>query len=539
VQTVTQKHHKMKHAEKYIKSTFPTPFWFTSYISWSGVPIVTVYCSIYDDNNKLKLVYCLGLKFKRIIQSMDIGRPVKSFSETIVNKLNGFLFIINKKADILLCPKEKITGIFQLKTDLNFYKDNNHYTNFHIANMLNSKSKTIRNLGNRMINDGHGVQIIKTKNGNNIVAYSTMPSTGWILGYSIPENSLLKTTMQTEKKVEETQKNMGLRFISISIIFLIITITAMTLFFRYLIFKPINRIRSGIRNIGEGDFNIHLKEEGGREISELAASFNYLGCELNKQIKDIKKETASIQSIETEIDIATNMQQAILPKVNGEFINNYFEIEASLDAATDISGDFYDFFYLDEQRIAFLIADVSGKGLQAAFFMGMSKVLIKSLALKHNTDPAIVLEQANNALCMDNKASMFVTVFLIFFDIRTGEFKCANGGHHDSVICNSDETFTLFGSLNEIALGFLPDVKYSQYCNTVKKGESILLYTDGVIEAVSSNNKEYGEKRLINILKKNKNASIKGKIEAVMKDVKRFEDGNRFDDITLLMLKRK
>ena len=152
-------------------------------------------------------------------------------------------------------------------------------------------------------------------------------------------------------------------------------------------------------------------------------------------------------------------------------------------------------------------------------------------------NPAKVLEKTNNSLCMDNDARMFVTTFLVFYNIKTGEFVYANGGHHTASILSLDGEYECFGALRNMALGFLPDINRVGK-KTLKKGDTIILYTDGVIEAISPEGEEFGEEKLENILLTNRELGLGQLCDTVVDAVAHFEVGSRFDDITLLMLKK-
>jgi phosphoserine phosphatase RsbU/P len=282
---------------------------------------------------------------------------------------------------------------------------------------------------------------------------------------------------------------------------------------------------------------VNLNEDGPKEISELSTAFNYLGKELRAYMENLKNEVAFRQAIETEIEIASKIQRSILPNPASLPTQGKFILTAKLDAAKNVSGDFYDFFYINKEKIAFVIGDVSGKGLQAAFFMAMSKVLIKHCCLLEFADPAKVLATVNKALCMDNKAQMFVTINLVFYNINDGTFVCGNAGHHVGVLVK-DNNVRKIKKYKSIALGILEDAEYITEKGELETGEFGIQYTDGVTEAISPENEEYGEDRLKTFLSKNKDLSIADIGDKLLDDVIKFEENQRFDDITLVILKR-
>ena len=389
-----------------------------------------------------------------------------------------------------------------------------------------------------MIKNSSGIESVNIKGENHIVAYSNMLSPDWILALVIPEKTLIYSNREIKEKMKATENKMTKHFILLAIIFVLVSIPFMVLFFRFYFLNPLTNIRMGIRKIRKGDFNLQLKENGAAELADLSSAFNYLGFKLNDYIKNLKNEIKARQAVETEIEIAADMQRQILTKTKIRYKKRDFDLFAQLDAAKNVSGDFYDYFYLDDNRLALLIADVSGKGLKAAFFMAMSKVLLKSNSYKYPDNPALVLEESNRSLCLDNEAQMFVTVFLAFYNFKTGELIYANGGHHDAIIVSSTGEYEQFGILKNMALGYTPDLKYNLGRKKLKKEDLLVLFTDGVTEAISPEKEEYGLKRLEQVLVNNKNLTIEQVCNTVVKDVKAFEQGSQFDDITLLTLKK-
>ncbi|HJO92412.1 MAG TPA: SpoIIE family protein phosphatase [Victivallales bacterium] len=264
------------------------------------------------------------------------------------------------------------------------------------------------------------------------------------------------------------------------------------------------------------------------------------------------------RNLEHEIRTAAEIQRSILPGLSNKFKRPEFTLCTKLMPARDAAGDFYDFFYLDDNRLALIIADVSDKGIAAAVFMSFAKTLLRNICPSEE-NPAMALNKANKILSANNIKCMFVTVFLSYYNIKTGDIIYANAGHHDAIVLNDNSDCSLgdiskftkhfnklsscrsynsFGNLNNIPLGIMENVTYKEGHKHLQIGESIISYTDGVTEAISPSEEEYGEKRLCDLIIKNKHLEPSKLLEKIIKEVIDFEEGNRFDDITIMIFKR-
>ncbi|MCP4178563.1 MAG: SpoIIE family protein phosphatase [bacterium] len=294
-------------------------------------------------------------------------------------------------------------------------------------------------------------------------------------------------------------------------------------------------------------------------ISLLILIMLFLSCYLYFTNKKYTQNLKILNlNLENEIKTAAEIQRSILPVLSAKFKRPEFSLCTRLEPAKDASGDFYDFFYLDDNRLALIIADVSDKGVAAAIFMSFAKTILKNICPTEK-NPAIALSKANKILSVNNIKCMFVTVFLCYYDIKTGEIVYANAGHHDAIILNNNRDNSLgqisdftkhfnklsscraynsFGSLSNLPLGIMEDATYKAGHKLLKTGDSIICYTDGVTEAISPSEEEYGDNRLCELIVKNKNLSPLKLLEKIIKEVTDFEEGNRFDDITVMIFRR-
>ena len=206
--------------------------------------------------------------------------------------------------------------------------------------------------------------------------------------------------------------------------------------------------------------------------------------------------------------------------------------------AKEVGGDFYDFFLLDDDHLALVMADVSGKGVPAALFMVISKTLIKDQAQMCNS-PKTILEEVNNKLYDSNAEGMFVTVWLGIYEISTGRIVAANAGHEYPAIRKADGQFELLKDKHGMMVGAMQGIKYKEYEMEIEKGGCLFLYTDGVPEATDSGNELFGTDRMINALNIEPMADPVKLLKNVKESVDEFVgEAPQFDDLTMLAIVR-
>ena len=244
------------------------------------------------------------------------------------------------------------------------------------------------------------------------------------------------------------------------------------------------------------------------------------------------------EKVENELNIAAQIQKSILPSSFPAYPDRKeFELYAFMKPARYVGGDFYDFFFVDDNTLALVIADVSDKGVPAALFMMVSRTLIRSLAFD-NRSPSAVLEKANNIMCQDNDSGMFVTLFLAFYDVSSGKLTATNGGHSASLIISPDGTSREWATTHGPALGFMEELPYKEEIMDLEVDQTLFLYTDGVTEAMSSGNELFGLDRLQELLKRKHDFKLDRICSDIETSLSEFQEDQQSDDITMLALKR-
>lgn len=272
--------------------------------------------------------------------------------------------------------------------------------------------------------------------------------------------------------------------------------------------------------------------------------FDNLEITLNKTIqaalthRQAVRDHDQLLSLQQELEVARKIQQSIVPRKFPPFPERQeFEIHAEMIPARDVGGDFYDFFLVDDNRLGFVIGDVSGKGVPAALFMAVSKTLLKATALK-DLPPEECLQQVNRILYLESVAAMFVTIFYGILNMRTGEINYSNGGHNPPYILRADGRIEAVAGTSGLVLGGMKNTTYQAKRITLQAGDGIFLYTDGVTEAIDDHDEQFTESRLEESLQRSAGASLPHIVRNTIAAVQKFSNGApQADDITLLALK--
>jgi len=273
-------------------------------------------------------------------------------------------------------------------------------------------------------------------------------------------------------------------------------------------------------------------------------NFEDLEITMQKTLEQISKEKASqsnheiLVSIQKDLEIAKNIQLSLVPHSFPPFPNvKKIEIFATIDSAKMVGGDFYDYFFIDDEHLGFVIGDVSGKGISGAIFMAMTRTIVRTISQK-GIDASKCMEDANNLICCESIDSMFVTVFYGILNINTGEVEYSNAGHCPPYILRNNGLLEKIPSTGDIVLGIMDEMPYKMKKIKLEKGEEIFIFTDGVTEAMNVNDELFSEKRLEALLLTLHQKPIEEINKSVVKNVKEFAGkAEQSDDITTLTVK--
>ena len=290
--------------------------------------------------------------------------------------------------------------------------------------------------------------------------------------------------------------------------------------------------------------NVTAKEKltatirGSDEIGQLAASIDQMEEQIVRYVDHLQEVTAERERISAELSIAKEIQENMLPRTFPPFPDKKsFSIYATMNPAKEVGGDFYDFFLIDENHLALVIADVSGKGIPAALFMAKAKSLIKNRSMTGDS-PGEVMYFVNNQLCDGNKAEMFVTAWLAVLELSTGKGIAVNAGHEHPAIRRKDGAYELSIYRHSLALAAMEDVPFREHSFELHPGDSLFVYTDGVTEATDSRNVLFGTGRMLEALNHDPDAEPEELLQEMKASVDEFVgDAPQFDDMTMLSLK--
>ena len=241
--------------------------------------------------------------------------------------------------------------------------------------------------------------------------------------------------------------------------------------------------------------------------------------------------------MQSELEVATVIQHSLLPEINESYpAKSEIDVSSYMQAAKEVGGDFYDVFFVDSNRVAFIVGDVSGKGVPAALFMATAKITLQN-CIRDIPKLSEAIEAANNALCSRNEAEMFVTLWVGILDLKSGELNYVSAGHNPPLIVkNGVPKFIKVKS--DFVLAGMEDMPYNEHSETLGKGDLVFLYTDGVTEANNSDEELYGEERLVKCFENAKNMNANEIVSTVIKSVSEFvNDNDQFDDMTILCFK--
>ena len=456
-----------------------------------------------------------------IVTGMDLGE-------------NGDAFILNQEGKVLFSTSG--TGTLAATVD---GKD-----------LRTSENPVLADLAENAVAGQAGMEALEIDGRACYVAYSPMETVGWSFFTILPREDVEKPakdltqtiTSLTQQSVNEAVHLAdGVQQKLILLVFLAVALAlAVAVFLSRLIVRPIRKLTKAVANVQGDDLDFQWDMDTGDETQVLADSFRSLTERMKTYIENIQRITAERERIGAELNVAAQIQADMLPCIFPPFPDKKgIDIYAHMAPAKEVGGDFYDFFLLDDDHLALVMADVSGKGVPAALFMVISKTLIKDHA-QITRSPKVILEKVNNILMENNAEEMFVTVWLGIMEISTGKITAANAGHEYPVVRGADGSFTLIKDKHGIVVGAMEDIKYRQYEMEIEPGGCLFLYTDGIPEATNEQEEMFGTGRMLDALNQEPNASPEKLLSNVMTSVNAFVgSASQFDDMTMLAMKRE
>ena len=472
-------------------------------------------------NGKFMGVACAGMYLDDVdtlVNSTDLGE-------------NGIACIVNNQGQLLF--SSDTTGILTITRETADF------------DLRQSDNKDMAALVTDALNGQDGCRKINYNNESYYVAFSPMETVGWSFIILLPEETVMAPTTklldelnfitgEAENSTLESFRSMTLIVLLIGIIATIIA--ALTAYYvSKAIVAPVRNLTKKVSLIQGENLDFEWEQKTGDEIETLAESFGAMTRRMKQYIDEVTRVTAEKERIGAELNVATQIQADMLPRIFPPYPDRTeFDIYASMDPAKEVGGDFYDFFLVDDDHIALVMADVSGKGVPAALFMVIAKTLIKNRTLMGG-NPGDILSEVNDQLVEGNEAELFVTVWLAIIEISTGKGIAANAGHEHPVLKRKDGDFELVKYKHSPAVATMEGIPFRAHEFELNKGDTLFVYTDGLPEATDASETLYGDERMLNALNNNKDVPVDDLLKNISKDVEVFVgDAPQFDDLTML-----
>jgi sigma-B regulation protein RsbU (phosphoserine phosphatase) len=481
------------------------PHWSEPYFDEGGGEILMCTYSVpvfaFEEQEKLIGVVTIDLSLEWL----------KEFVHSIEAYERGYAFLISAKGTIITDPRrnaDDLVNILQIAEERDY-------------DVLKKAARDMIDGGSDFI--PYESTLVDEKSW---MYYTPLPSAGWSLALIIPESEFM---------TDLDKLNRDLLFIGVAGILLLMIIVVII---SRRIAQPLTGLVKVAKEIGQGDFDTqlpHIRSQD--EIGQLNLAVGRMQEELKEYMNNLQATTAAKEKIESELQIARDIQQGIIPKIFPPFPDrDNLDLYAVLDPARDVGGDLYDFFFIDDKHLCFAIGDVSGKGVPASLFMAITRTLLRARMSK-GVAVNEVTAAMNNELCLENENAMFVTLFLGILDVESGKLTYSNAGHNYPLILNRSGQVIELKATHGTPLGAMPDMPFGTSSIDLGNHDTILLYTDGVSEAIDKDEEQYSEQRLREILSGFKDAKPETITRSIINDLNTFVgEADQFDDITMLVI---
>lgn len=476
-----------------------------------------------------------------IVAVAGVGSYLETVNQAVLDTTigeSGYAFLVNERGQVM------VSGAQQGETmaDATDNMDLRHSENMALAEAADD-----------MVCGGTGLVKMVLDGRKVFLAYAPLKEMGWSFVTVMDMDEVIAPARESQERILDLahivsgQQNTAIRrtmyLFLIIMLLAAVLISATSILFTRRITGPIRRLTLEVAQIDGGNLDKRINIATGDEVEELGNAFNDMTAQLQSYIRNLAAVTAEKERIRTEILVASRLQADMLPEAEGAFADRKeFTLYAAMAPAKGVGGDFYDFFLLDENHLALVMADVSGKGVPAALFMVVSRTLIRSRLITGEKGGALeenllgrIVEEINESLCDNNKNGMFVTAWIGVLNLTTGELDFVNAGHCRPLIRRRNGRCGYETALGGFVLAGMEGSHYRQSRIRMRQGDTLLLYTDGVTEATSVKKELYGEGRLKEVTEQTGTCGTQELIRAVWQDVDRFQKGaEQFDDITML-----
>ncbi len=418
------------------------------------------------------------------------------------------------------------------------------------ADLRNISEPTIAQAAKDMVAGKSGIARVTLEGREYELAYVPIPSVGWSFGTLIDREKAMSSVKTARDSISTGEGNFAARMHSSLVgnlwkLALLLLLVFGGLYFRSCrsakrFVEPVLKLTEGVREIATGNLDKKILINTGDEVEDLANSVNDMTRDLKAYMENLSHITAEKERISADLDLAANIQTGMIPHRFPAYPDRTeVDLYASMEAAKEVGGDFYDFYLVDDNHLAVTMADVSGKGTGAALFMVIAKTMLKDFVLGTNCGSlGELVARVNDQLRQENTERMFVTAFIGILDLRTGMFEYVNAGHNPPLVYRAGESrFSFLAVARNFVLGGRKGINYQKQETVLAPGDVLFLYTDGVTEALNEKEELYGEDRLLETLNRIDVSDISAKeiLEAVRSDVAlHVGEAEQTDDITMM-----
>ena len=516
--------------------------WTKVYKDITGYFLVTTYKLLYDKDGKaigrvgidLSVDYILNdLKEFHIETFHSDDNPEIREKDSYDDE--SFSFILNSDSDLVAFPGAKIEFLGLPKKDL---KSLNYQATLDIR-LTDSKFDKVKNLYIETQKQSDNWSSIELNGKEYLFVFSKIYVNNWVLCSLVPNQELVGSILFAKNQINKSFHVLAFNLIVFGAIYVLICIIILAVVFRRIVIIPITKLEFAVKQLMKGEFGLQLQGSGTKEISDMISSFNFLSSTLKQYSGDVKDRISKRLYVENEVNIAKQIQAAVLPHSTLSILNNSdADIHAKVISNEIISSVFYDYFPLTKDKIAFLIGEVSGKNISAAFFMMVAKTLIKDVCLKYPNNPAEVIGEVNRVLCESRDIDMFLSLGLVFYDEKVSTVYYSFAGFINMLKLSPSGYIEELSHQRSPVLGLISDALYHYEEKTLVSKSKLFLFTKGVMDALDAKGELYSANRLEVIVKNCMVLSSEECCANVTEDIKKFKDINE-EDKAVLVFSRK
>lgn len=483
-----------------IPKLLKTDYWSEPYYDDGGGNIImsTYSKPLYNNHGELYAIFTASISLSQFTDSVSILKPYPS----------SYTYLISRNGSFLT------------------HADRNKIMNETIfSEAFDTQNHAQEQIGREMLAGHTGTLRFDNQGTDSYAFYTTIPQIGWSVCTVCPSQIILQELDSTSRKIIYTF------LVGMLALFLIVYSIIRRLV------RPLEKFSQSAREIATGRFDVQIPQVHSKdEIRDLHDSLVYMQRSLSTYVSELKETTANKERIESELSIAREIQMGMIPKIFPPYPDRHdVDLHAVLHPAKEVGGDLYD-FYMDGNRLYFLIGDVSGKGVPASLFMAITRSLFRTLS-QQVLSPAKIVTEMNNSISDNNESNMFVTLIVGILDLETGKLKLSNAGHNPPIIINPDKHTSFLEFKTQIFVGVVEDFKYTDEEITLEKGSKLFLYTDGVTEAENTDKTLYGEEKLMELLSDNASMDVRGTVDLVVSSIAdHVKDAEASDDLTILVI---